>query len=119
MDGAARTLLAHTHGRTNCHSKQKIRRPATGNRRRAGTVRLGLFGDRENSFPQELLDKLVKRANCREVCLTASAILFAEVILDQLARRRHMKTGFAKPGFYTSTLTPCSGCLPRETFVFG
>lgn len=47
---ATRTLLAHTHGRTNC-PPAKIRRQALGNRRCAGTVRLGLFQRPRKQLP--------------------------------------------------------------------
>ncbi|HAV7023441.1 alkaline phosphatase family protein, partial [Shigella sonnei] len=57
----------------------------------------GYFSDHENSFPQELLDKLVERANLPGYLGNCHSS--GTVILDQLGEE-HMKTG--KPIFYTS-----------------
>ncbi|QKJ85735.1 phosphopentomutase [Paramixta manurensis] len=71
----------------------------------------GYFSDKENSFPQELLDKLVERAglpgylgNCHSS---------GTVILDQLGEE-HMKTG--KPIFYTSADSVFQIACHEETF---
>lgn len=50
----------------------------------------GYFSDQENSFPQELLDKLVKRANLPGYLGNCHSS--GTVILDQLGEE-HMKTG--------------------------
>ena len=81
----------------------------------------GYFSDQENSFPQELLDKLVKRANLPGYLGNCHSS--GTVILDQLGEE-HMKTG--KPIFYTSarggyipfamlvcTKTCGNGCVSR------
>ncbi|WP_409310303.1 phosphopentomutase [Pectobacterium sp. B1J-3] len=57
----------------------------------------GYFKDEENSFPQALLDLLVKRANLPGYLGNCHAS--GTVILDRLGEE-HMKTG--KPIFYTS-----------------
>ncbi len=62
----------------------------------------GYFSDVENSFPQELLDKLVKRANLPGYLGNCHSS--GTVILDQLGEE-HMKTG--KP-ISTPLLTPYS-----------
>lgn len=71
----------------------------------------GYFSDKENSFPQELLDVLVKRAelpgylgNCHSS---------GTVILDQLGEE-HMKSG--KPIFYTSADSVFQIACHEETF---
>ena len=71
----------------------------------------GYFSDTENSFPQELLDKLVERAglpgylgNCHSS---------GTVILDKLGEE-HMKTG--KPIFYTSADSVFQIACHEETF---
>ncbi len=71
----------------------------------------GYFSDKENSFPQELLDKLVERAelpgylgNCHSS---------GTVILDQLGEE-HMASG--KPIFYTSADSVFQIACHEETF---
>ncbi|RWR00906.1 phosphopentomutase [[Pantoea] beijingensis] len=71
----------------------------------------GYFSDKENSFPQELLDKLVERAglpgylgNCHSS---------GTVILDALGEE-HMKTG--KPIFYTSADSVFQIACHEETY---
>ncbi len=71
----------------------------------------GYFPDQENSFPQELLDQLVKHAelpgylgNCHSS---------GTVILDQLGEE-HMRTG--KPIFYTSADSVFQIACHEETF---
>ncbi len=61
----------------------------------------GYFSDHENSFPQELLDKLVERANLPGYLGNRHSS--GTVIL--INWRRHMKTG--KP-ISIPPLTPCS-----------
>ncbi|MGL4859408.1 MAG: phosphopentomutase [Enterobacteriaceae bacterium] len=71
----------------------------------------GYFSELENSFPQELLDKLVQRAglpgylgNCHSS---------GTVILDQLGEE-HMRTG--KPIFYTSADSVFQIACHEETY---
>ncbi len=71
----------------------------------------GYFSDTQNSFPQELLDKLVERAglpgylgNCHSS---------GTVVLDELGEE-HMKTG--KPIFYTSADSVFQIACHEETF---
>lgn len=71
----------------------------------------GYFSDTQNSFPQELLDKLVERAglpgylgNCHSS---------GTVVLDDLGEE-HMKTG--KPIFYTSADSVFQIACHEETF---
>ncbi|MBQ4769346.1 phosphopentomutase [Pectobacterium versatile] len=71
----------------------------------------GYFKDEENSFPQELLDKLVKRANLPGYLGNCHSS--GTVILDQLAEG-HMKTG--KPIFYTSADSVFQIACHEETF---
>ncbi|MCH4995820.1 phosphopentomutase [Pectobacterium carotovorum] len=71
----------------------------------------GYFKDEENSFPQELLDKLVKRANLPGYLGNCHSS--GTVILDQLAEE-HMKTG--KPIFYTSADSVFQIACHEETF---
>ncbi|MEQ4531361.1 MAG: phosphopentomutase [Mixta sp.] len=71
----------------------------------------GYFSDTENSFPQELLDKLVERANLPGYlgdCHSSGT-----VILDKLGEE-HMKTG--KPIFYTSADSVFQIACHEETF---
>ncbi|MGS3629884.1 phosphopentomutase [Enterobacter hormaechei] len=67
--------------------------------------------DHENSFPQELLDKLVKRANLPGYLGNCHSS--GTVILDQLGEE-HMKTG--KPIFYTSADSVFQIACHEETF---
>ncbi|HDY8688426.1 TPA: phosphopentomutase [Klebsiella pneumoniae] len=71
----------------------------------------GYFSDQENSFPQELLDKLVKRANLPGYLGNCHSS--GTVILDQLGEE-HMKTG--KPIFYTSADSVFQIACHEETF---
>ena len=57
----------------------------------------GYFSDKQNSFPKELLDKIVKRANISGYLGNCHAS--GTQILDELGEE-HMKSG--KPIFYTS-----------------
>ncbi len=71
----------------------------------------GYFSDKENSFPQELLDVLVKRANLPGYLGNCHSS--GTVILDQLGEE-HMKTG--KPIFYTSADSVFQIACHEETF---
>lgn len=71
----------------------------------------GYFTDTENSFPQELLDKLVERANLPGYLGNCHSS--GTVILDQLGEE-HMKTG--KPIFYTSADSVFQIACHEETF---
>ncbi|GKX42876.1 phosphopentomutase [Pectobacterium carotovorum subsp. carotovorum] len=71
----------------------------------------GYFKNEKNSFPQELLDKLVKRANLPGYLGNCHSS--GTVILDQLAEE-HMKTG--KPIFYTSADSVFQIACHEETF---
>ncbi len=71
----------------------------------------GYFSDVENSFPQALLDKLVKRANLPGYLGNCHSS--GTVILDQLGEE-HMKTG--KPIFYTSADSVFQIACHEETF---
>ena len=71
----------------------------------------GYFSDHENSFPQELLDKLVERANLPGYLGNCHSS--GTVILDQLGEE-HMKTG--KPIFYTSADSVFQIACHEETF---
>lgn len=71
----------------------------------------GYFSDHENSFPQELLDKLVKRANLPGYLGNCHSS--GTVILDKLGEE-HMKTG--KPIFYTSADSVFQIACHEETF---
>lgn len=71
----------------------------------------GHFSDVENSFPPELLDKLVKRANLPGYLGNCHSS--GTVILDQLGEE-HMKTG--KPIFYTSADSVFQIACHEETF---
>ncbi|ALV91044.1 MULTISPECIES: phosphopentomutase [Pantoea] len=71
----------------------------------------GYFSDKENSFPQELLDVLVKRADLPGYlgnCHSSGTVL-----LDQLGEE-HMKSG--KPIFYTSADSVFQIACHEETF---
>ena len=71
----------------------------------------GYFHDEHNSFPQELLDKLVARANLPGYLGNCHSS--GTVILDQLGEE-HMKTG--KPIFYTSADSVFQIACHEETF---
>ncbi|AOM41268.1 phosphopentomutase [Xenorhabdus hominickii] len=71
----------------------------------------GYFHDEENSFPQELLDKLVERANLPGYLGNCHSS--GTVILDKLGEE-HMKTG--KPIFYTSADSVFQIACHEETF---
>ena len=71
----------------------------------------GYFSDTENSFPQELLDKLVERADLPGYLGNCHAS--GTVILDKLGEE-HMKTG--KPIFYTSADSVFQIACHEETF---
>ena len=71
----------------------------------------GYFSDEHNSFPQELLDKLVERANLPGYLGNCHSS--GTVILDQLGEE-HMKTG--KPIFYTSADSVFQIACHEETF---
>ena len=71
----------------------------------------GYFSDKENSFPQELLDVLVKRANLPGYLGNCHSS--GTVILDQLGEE-HMKSG--KPIFYTSADSVFQIACHEETF---
>lgn len=71
----------------------------------------GYFSDLKNSFPQELLDKLVKRGNLPGYLGNCHSS--GTVILDQLGEE-HMRTG--KPIFYTSADSVFQIACHEETF---
>ncbi|WP_394661810.1 phosphopentomutase [uncultured Pantoea sp.] len=71
----------------------------------------GYFSDKENSFPQALLDKLVERADLPGYLGNCHSS--GTVILDQLGEE-HMKTG--KPIFYTSADSVFQIACHEETF---
>ncbi|MBY4953593.1 phosphopentomutase [Pantoea sp. DY-17] len=71
----------------------------------------GYFSDKENSFPQALLDILVKRADLPGYLGNCHSS--GTVILDQLGEE-HMKTG--KPIFYTSADSVFQIACHEETF---
>jgi phosphopentomutase len=71
----------------------------------------GYFSDVENSFPQALLDKLVKRANLPGYLGNCHSS--GTVILNLLGEE-HMKTG--KPIFYTSADSVFQIACHEETF---
>ncbi|RUT66933.1 phosphopentomutase [Morganella morganii] len=71
----------------------------------------GYFSEHENSFPQELLDILVKRANLPGYLGNCHSS--GTVILDQLGEE-HMKTG--KPIFYTSADSVFQIACHEETY---
>ncbi|QHM73932.1 phosphopentomutase [Mixta intestinalis] len=71
----------------------------------------GYFSDTENSFPPELLDKLVERAGLPGYLGNCHAS--GTVILDKLGEE-HMKTG--KPIFYTSADSVFQIACHEETF---
>lgn len=71
----------------------------------------GYFKDLKNSFPQELLDNIVKRANLPGYLGNCHAS--GTVILDELGEE-HMKTG--KPIFYTSADSVFQIACHEETF---
>ncbi|EKT55384.1 phosphopentomutase [Providencia burhodogranariea] len=71
----------------------------------------GYFADHENSFPQELLDIIVKRANLPGYLGNCHSS--GTVILDQLGEE-HMKTG--KPIFYTSADSVFQIACHEETY---
>ncbi|WLS78375.1 phosphopentomutase [Erwinia pyri] len=71
----------------------------------------GYFSDKENSFPQELLDLLVEKADLPGYLGNCHSS--GTVILDQLGEE-HMKTG--KPIFYTSADSVFQIACHEETF---
>ncbi|WP_129991292.1 phosphopentomutase [Rahnella sp. CFA14(1/10)] len=71
----------------------------------------GYFSDTTNSFPQELLDKLVERANLPGYLGNCHSS--GTVVLDELGEE-HMKTG--KPIFYTSADSVFQIACHEETF---
>ncbi len=71
----------------------------------------GYFHDQENSFPQELLDKLVAQADLPGYLGNCHSS--GTVILDRLGEE-HMKTG--KPIFYTSADSVFQIACHEETF---
>ncbi|XUK75479.1 Phosphopentomutase [Erwinia rhapontici] len=71
----------------------------------------GYFSELENSFPQELLDLLVEKANLPGYLGNCHSS--GTVILDQLGEE-HMKTG--KPIFYTSADSVFQIACHEETF---
>ncbi|MBK0089552.1 phosphopentomutase [Erwinia sp. S59] len=71
----------------------------------------GYFSDKENSFPQALLDVLVKRADLPGYLGNCHSS--GTVILDQLGEE-HMKSG--KPIFYTSADSVFQIACHEETF---
>ncbi|WP_426817002.1 phosphopentomutase [Winslowiella sp. 2C04] len=71
----------------------------------------GYFSDKQNSFPQELLDKLVERANLPGYLGNCHSS--GTVVLDELGEE-HMKTG--KPIFYTSADSVFQIACHEETF---
>ncbi|MEY1389049.1 phosphopentomutase [Providencia stuartii] len=71
----------------------------------------GYFADEENSFPQELLDIIVKRANLPGYLGNCHSS--GTVILDKLGEE-HMKTG--KPIFYTSADSVFQIACHEETY---
>jgi len=71
----------------------------------------GYFSDVENSFPQELLDLLVEKANLPGYLGNCHSS--GTVILDKLGEE-HMKTG--KPIFYTSADSVFQIACHEETF---
>lgn len=71
----------------------------------------GYFSDTENSFPQELLDILVKKANLPGYLGNCHSS--GTVVLDELGEE-HMRTG--KPIFYTSADSVFQIACHEETF---
>ncbi|WP_034912123.1 phosphopentomutase [Erwinia sp. 9145] len=71
----------------------------------------GYFSDKENSFPQALLDELVEKADLPGYLGNCHSS--GTVILDQLGEE-HMKTG--KPIFYTSADSVFQIACHEETF---
>lgn len=71
----------------------------------------GYFSDKENSFPQELLDKIVKRANLPGYLGNCHAS--GTQVLDYLGEA-HMQTG--KPIFYTSADSVFQIACHEETY---
>ncbi|MFU9137195.1 phosphopentomutase [Erwinia tasmaniensis] len=71
----------------------------------------GYFSDKENSFPQALLDQLVEKADLPGYLGNCHSS--GTVILDQLGEE-HMKTG--KPIFYTSADSVFQIACHEETF---
>ncbi|VEC94056.1 phosphopentomutase [Salmonella enterica subsp. enterica] len=109
MDGNADVIGAYAW-RTNC-PPAKIRRPATGKSPACRCCSTGLFQRSRKQLPQELLDKLVKRANLPGYLGNCHSS--GTVILDQLGEE-HMKTG--KPIFYTSADSVFQIACHEETF---
>lgn len=71
----------------------------------------GYFSDEKNSFPQELLDSIVKRANLPGYLGNCHSS--GTVILDELGEE-HMKTGW--PIFYTSADSVFQIACHEETY---
>lgn len=71
----------------------------------------GYFTDEKNSFPQELLDKIVERANLPGYLGNCHSS--GTVILDELGEE-HMQTG--KPIFYTSADSVFQIACHEETY---
>ena len=71
----------------------------------------GYFSDKENSFPQELLDRIVERANLPGYLGNCHSS--GTVVLDELGEE-HMATG--KPIFYTSADSVFQIACHEETF---
>lgn len=71
----------------------------------------GYFSDKTNSFPQELLDKIVKRANLPGYLGNCHSS--GTVVLDELGEE-HMATG--KPIFYTSADSVFQIACHEETY---
>lgn len=71
----------------------------------------GYFSDKENSFPEELLENIVKKAGLKGYLGNCHAS--GTVILDQLGEE-HMKSG--KPIFYTSADSVFQIAAHEETF---
>lgn len=89
----------------------KIPRPATGKSPACRCCLTGATSATRKQFPQELLDKLVKRANLPGYLGNCHSS--GTVILDQLGEE-HMKTG--KPIFYTSADSVFQIACHEETF---
>lgn len=71
----------------------------------------GYFPEHQNSFPQELLDKIVKRANLKGYLGNCHSS--GTVILDELGEE-HMRTGL--PIFYTSADSVFQIACHEETY---
>ena len=110
MDGSAEVIGAYAWA----HELSSGKDTPSGHWEIAGVPVLfdwGYFPEHENSFPQELLDKLVKRANLPGYLGNCHSS--GTVILDQLGEE-HMKTG--KPIFYTSADSVFQIACHEETY---